>query len=370
MDRTAISRKNMDFLTEEDKTPAQIVAFLKEGAMFRQFDQVLRQVYPNEDLAFRLEKGLSEGSKEPSASIARKIRNWLGGRNVPKNRETLFQICFSLGLDERSASRVLGTASDTGIHYRNPEELIYAYGLRMKMNYQETKALKEEIMKCFSFEYRIDGEGKKHPVYTRQIKDAFAQVSDREELMDFFREHGNELGQLHETAYCKFVELLDTLQKPRSFVGEEQKYTVERVMDTYMRMHVPETKQTSDYTLLQRMIKKYWPNESSLLNMRSRKEDVSRKVMLLLYLVTESFDGWDGEEEEDVYFFDVDEEDADTILETRLEKMNLFLDRYGMNGLDAGNPFDFLVLYAMRAEGGECVSSRMEAVLDSLFAME
>ena len=79
-------------------------------------------------------------------------------------------------------------------------------------------------------------------------------------------------------------------------------------------------------------MKKYWPNESSLVNMRNRKEDVSRKVMILLYLIIESYneedwdeDGWD----EDGWDDWEEDEDGDTRLEIRLEKLNLFLDAYG-----------------------------------------
>lgn len=374
MERTDISRNNIDFLTQEERSAEQMVKFLKEGAMFRRFDQILREVYPEDDLASRLENGLAEISGEDPAAVGRKVRNWLKGSNVPKNRETLFQICFVLGLSEADASKVLGNASETGIHYRNPEELVYAYGLRAGISYPEAAALKEKMRKLYERpeeKEEIKEEGQDH--YTFQMRDAFSQVSGEEELADFFREHACGLGRLHETAYLKFSELLDRLLKPESFCEvEEQKYTMEKVMDTYIRMHVPETKRTADYTLLQRMIKKYWPSESSLLNMKNRREDVSRKVMILLYLITEAFDEerGDGNEEDEWLDVELEEDDPDTVMETRWRKMDLFLNLYGMNRLDAGNPFDYLAIYAMRANRTGEVSGRMEAVLDSLFDME
>ena len=48
--------------------------------------------------------------------------------------------------------------------------------------------------------------------------------------------------------------------------------------------------------------------------------------------------------------------------------MDLFLDTYGMNHLDPGNPFDFLVLYALRAQGDDSVQERMDQMLDFLFS--
>lgn len=99
---------------------------------------------------------------------------------------------------------------------------------------------------------------------------------------------------------------------------------------------------------------------------------MSRKVLILLYLITEAFDEMEEEAgEEDYYLDDFEEdEDSDTRLEIRFEKMNLFLDSYGMNLLDPGNPFDFLVLYAMKTQEGDFVSDRMEAVLSVLFEEE
>lgn len=359
-------KNNMAFLADGEPTPGELVEFLKQEAMLRSFEEVLREVYPMQDIEERLVRGMMEISGEAQTSVTRKVQNWLKGRNVPQNRETLFQLCFVLGLDEKSASRVLGSASETGIHYRNPKELVYAFGLRTGMNYKEAAALQDRVQSRYPLQTPKDEEAaKKQMVYTRQIKDAFSEVSDEEELLEFFRENREDLGRLHETAYRKFEELMELLQNPEGVNGStERRYTIEEVMETYMRMHVPETKRTSDYTLLQRVIKKYWPSESSLLNMRNRKADVSRKVMILLYLITEAFD----DEDDDGSFFDAEEEDADTVLEMRFERMNLFLDRYGMNLLDAGNPFDLLVLYAMRTQGGDCASDRMEAVLDSLFS--
>jgi len=368
---------NIRFLQGESRTPAQIVEFMKNGAAFRRFDRVLDEVYPGPDLESRLIQGMVTISGEPRDSVARKVQNWLKGNNIPQNRETLFQICFALGLDEKKASRVLGAASDTGIHYRNQKELVYAYGLRTGMGYEEAVRLEEETEKRYPVKphekeqkskqkrEQKNGQAKNERLYTRQLEERFSFVSDEEGLMRFFKEHGEDLGVLHETAYEKFMELLSLLQKPEDFNGEkEQKYAMKEVAEDYLRLHIPMTRRTADYTVLQKMIKKYWPSESSLLNMKNRRQDVSRKAMILLYLVTEEID---EPEDKAGYFWAEEEEDADTVLEVRLTKMELFLNRYGMNRLDPENPFDFLVIYAMRTEKDEKMSDKMAAVLDSLF---
>ncbi|WP_276951830.1 hypothetical protein [Enterocloster lavalensis] len=380
MDRgamTEISGNNLGFLMGDERSPRQMVEFLKEGARLRSFGDVLRQVYPHEDLAARLTGGLEEITGDSRDSLAKKVRNWLKGQNMPQNREALFQISFALGLDETGASRLLGAAAETGIHYRNPEELAYAFALRTGASYE--KALELKDMAHAVCDGRMGGgkekaRGEMPSIYTRQLRDAFGQVQTEEELEAFFREHAGELGRLHETAYEKFHELLDLLQKP---VGErdrrvqekldredeEREYSMRDVIVEYLGMNVPEARNLAGMTPLQRLVKRFWPNESSLFNMRNRKEDVSRKVMILLYLITEAFDE-ETEDEEENYPDDLEDEDADTRLEIRFEKMNLFLNTYGMNLLDPGNAFDLLVLYSMKAqESGE----RMAEVLDALF---
>ncbi len=366
---TEITENNMNFIMGEEKTPGQLVAFLKDGAMFRSFGHVLEELRGERNLSEVLSEGLYELTGEEYESIARKVRNWLNGRNVPQNRETLFQICFVLGLSESEASRVLGSASDTGIHYRDMDELVYAYALRTGKSYREALELKKYIRERLDLQEFAEKNPKEMSVYTAQVKDAFSQVKDDEALLCFFQNYAGMLGTLHETAYRKFAQLLDCLLQPEGNHGmEERRYTMEEVVRDYIRMNVPETRKSSDYTFLQRLIKKYWPNENSLINMRSRKEDVSRKALLLLYLVTESFDEMTKEEEAFYLAQQETEEDLEIRLETRFQKMNLFLDMYGMNRLDPGNPFDFLVLYAMKTQEGDAVSDRMKAVLEEIFA--
>lgn len=372
---TRISQNNMGFLEGKERSPREMVAFVKNGAAYRSFGEVLTRACPDEARIRSLAKGMAEITGENPESVSRKVRNWQKGKNVPKNRKTLFQICFCLGLDEAQAGTVLGAAAETGIHYRNPDELVYAFALRTGRSWQDAEQLRGEIHDMFddvingSFQAGKDiSDEESEPVFTRQLRDEFSQVTDEEGLMDFFREHGRDLGKLHETAYRKFMELMDCLQKPETQNGEEErKYTIAEIMDMYFRMHMPEHKYGAGETGMQKLIRKYWPNETSLNNMRNRKEDVSRKVMILLYLITEEFDYGETMDEENYYLEDEDEEDADAVLERRIRQMDLFLNSFGMNLLDSGNLFDYLVLYAMRSQDGEPVSERMEQILEILF---
>ena len=133
----------------------------------------------------------------------------------------------------------------------------------------------------------------------------------------------------------------------------------------YLRLSVPFDKKTSNYSLLQKAIKKNWPGESDLQKMRNKKVDVSRKTMILLYLVTDALD--DEFNEDEYYLFEEDTTDANEMMEVRLNKMNLFLEQYGMNKLDFGNPFDCLIIYAMKTQYDEFASDKMAEAVKYLY---
>lgn len=398
---TRISKRNLSQIRGQHMTPSELIHFLEAGALYRSFADVLRAVYPGDDLAERLKAELvAQAETPPTAkeldSLRKNISNWLKGSAVPQEREQLFKICFALGLGEAETSRVLASASDTGIHYRNPRELVFAFSLRTGLSYREARALDLEMSEIYrpaveagekartaqwkareqayhdrrtaarqqrqqrqrqggwAETYMAPDAELPPDFFTRRISHRFERVTNREELRQFFLEVGTDLGQIHESAYEKFWRLLMTLQEPDDVILSDrgaETYSLDRVAEDYFRMHVPLTKNTAQFDVLQKTIKKNWPGATELQKMKSRKIDVSRKAMVLLFLITEDFlfsedlDEIDGET--DVPWLPLEKETARDRLETALSKLNLFLETYGMNQLDPGNPFDCLVIYAL-----------------------
>ena len=143
---THISRKNIDNILNHHMTPAQIIAYLEHGAIYRSFWDVLQSTYVGHDLNEKLITGLiRQQGKDLSSgeqdAIKRNVYNWLNGKSVPRSREQLFQICFALHFDESQANSVLARVSDMGIHYRNPQELVFAYALRTGKTYLDAVQL-------------------------------------------------------------------------------------------------------------------------------------------------------------------------------------------------------------------------------------
>ncbi len=369
---TEISEHNFSYVAAGDASPEELVAFLQHGALYRDFRTALERLGLGPDLRVRLTDGLAAVTGDDRDAVGRKVRNWLNGKNSPQNREQLFQIAFALKLNEAQAGRLLASAAECGIHYRNPRELVYAYALRTGKSYRDAQALLARAEEIFHAARTRPREGAASVRYTRFLRDEFSVVDSDGALLEFFREFSGDLGELHETAWREFMALFETLRLPSAgFVldpaaqreMQSEAYSVEQVVDTYLRMRVPLEKKTTNYTYLQKVLKKNWPNASGIQRMRARKQDVDRKTMILLYLVTEEFDWEDGG---DLW----EDEDADTRMEARFLRMNLFLERCGMNRLDPGSPFDCLVIYAMRTIEDESAGEKFEEALHRLFPAE
>lgn len=96
--------------------------------------------------------------------------------------------------------------------------------------------------------------------------------------------------------------------------------------------------------------------------MKSRSEDIGRKTLLLLYLVTGGV--WEQEYDElDETYIQPKE-----FLETHCHRMNKMLAECGMRRMDPRNVFDYLVLYCLRPEEEMFMSERMSALAAELFA--
>src|SRR5699024_4700791 len=109
--------------------------------------------------------------------------------------------------------------------------------------------------------------------------------------------------------------------------------------------------------------------------MKSRKIDVSRKAMVLLFLITEDFlfseDLNEIGSEIDASWLSLEDETSRDRLETALSKLNLFLETYGMNQLDPGNPFDCMVIYALASPyEDDFLTDNFSSALQTLFSQD
>lgn len=352
---TEVSARQWDFVTRNDLSARDAVAFLMNGMRVRSFRDILRQVCGRIDLEQPLVEGLcaiSPGTQPDS--IRRKVRNWFSGKNLPTEREDVFRICFALGLDLGQSGAMLTFLTEQGIHYRDPRETVYAYALRYRLGYGYACRLAAQIAP----QEEAAPDTNREPV-THMIRQEFLAVRAEEDLLSFLLRHKTKLGPTHNTAYAYFCKMLNLLTG-EELEGEEQ-YSMEYVADTYLRLNVPQDKKTGNYSDIQKMVKKYWPGPRSIKAMKSRSEDVSRKALLLMYLVTGGV--WEQEYDElDEAYIQPRE-----FLETHCQRMNKMLTECGMGPIDPRNVFDYLVLYCLRPEDTFCMSDRMAALAAEIF---
>lgn len=372
---TVLSKKEWDIIVETDMNPSDVTRYFYENMKIRNLGEVLVSYSDRIDIKELLVDKLCEYDKTVKRdSVRKKVSNWLSGQNQLKDREELIKICFALELDEIKAQRFMSFSFDGCFHLRNPREVAFLYCIRTGKTYPEAlrfieglKPFENHRSKPSVMTPDID-ETKKNDVktvYTKVVANAFANLYNDNAFCKFYEDNYVNFGYLHNTAYVYFMHFFNELICPSAPVHaqEDDAYPIEKAVDTYLRMNLPLDKKTAGYSAVQKAIRSFWPNATIIKNMRNRKEDVNRKVLLLLYVVTEGFGGADLDE--DILF---EELTPFEMLEEHTWKINLMLHDCGMGMLDPRNPFDWLILYSLKTnDDDKSMSDRLQEVLDVLF---
>lgn len=358
---TALSQKEVLNIYDSSWSAEDVYRYLTSDIKVRTFPEILTASYSGTDLKETLISGLCQIEAVNRDSISRKVRDWLSGRYAPSEREDLIKICFVLKLDELKSGAFLSLTSDGTFHLRSPRELSFAYCLRTCKSYTHATQMISGLKPIDTCKKQRDNF-----ILTKTIDDSFKNVYDDKTFNGFYAENYDSLGEFHNTAYTRFFHFLNLLEQPEPGFGKEDKYSDEDVVDEYLRMNLPLDKKTSKYSVLQKTIRKFWPNSTSITKMRNREEDVTRRVQLLLYLITE---GGITCEDSDAYILDEDFTDEERF-EEHYWRLNSMLNDCGMSKIDPRNVFDWLILYCLKSSDDEAMSERMQAVLDVIFETE
>ncbi|MGN1020952.1 MAG: hypothetical protein ACI4O7_11365 [Aristaeellaceae bacterium] len=363
-----------DAATTSSMTSRSAVETLMKQVQIRRFREVLAACADESSLRAQLTDGLcANDSTRSRASMDKKVRDWLAGRYQPREREDLFELCFILRMDADRAGRFLADVSDVGLHRRDPRELVYAYALDRGMTYPEARALYERV--------RPDAVADRSMAtsYTPQMNDQAAGIRTEEELREYLRANAWRMGELHNTAYQTFDAMMKMLKTPRSVnVREEERYTTRDIVNTYLDKRLPTAREGRSLEEQKRCILADWPDEITLSRIATRNVDVSRKVLILLFLVTEGGDDavmqWTEADEDSFGNPDLtDEQYADAVFRSMYLRLDNVLAACGFKKLDARNAFDWVVMYCMRScyedpDSLEGLNERLSSVLEILFA--
>lgn len=333
----------------------------------RRFADVAGALRPGLDLKSALTDGLCANDPARNReSVGKKVRDWLNGKYQPTAREDLLELCFTLKLTVDEADAFLATVGEEGLHWRDPRELAYAYALRKGMTYPEAKALLTRVLPQTD-DLPADAQEES---FTPLVHAEAAGLETEEELRQYLSQARRKLGTLHNSAYRQMMALLSVLEQPDSAAGQdEERYSTRSVVEHYLDQKLPPASQGKRLGEQRRAILAGWPDEVTLSRMKNRSADVTRKVLMLLFLATdggsEPEPDWDEEDEE------IDEaEEADEAFRSSYVRMNQMLSNCGYRTLDPRNPFDWVAIYCMRvdtADDMEGLNERLAHVLDILF---
>ncbi len=354
-----------DVLRSCAMTPEMASKYLQEGnIVLRTFASTLQEQYVYPNLQSRLISSFCAYEPDASpAAITKKIQNWLKGKNQPSDREDIFRISFALDFTEKQASFLLGQCTEYGIHYRDGKDVIYAWFLRNDYGYEDARNFYSSLPPLPStdaFPELKETENSLH--ITRDMQNEFHSIHHVEYLRDAYIKNLPNFGRFHVRAYQYFEKYLRQLTHPNvGYNGtDETDYSLETVMECYLALHMPSSRNRSRYSLVQKLLKKNWPNVTTLKNICAHRADVPRKLLLILYVVTENI----ADDDDEIY--------EELTLQERLEKHWWMLDAIlvdcGMPTLDPRNVMDWLILYALTADDDESASERMSSVIEKMFS--
>lgn len=357
-------------------TPHMAASYLHDaGITTRSFSETLQTMYPHDDLIERLVRFyVIAGTRANNHSLTRRFENWMKNRNCPTNREDIFKIAYALKLDESQLDYLLGLTTGYCIQYRDGYELVLAWFLRKGYGYREALEFHASLPK---YEPHETMSPVMHTHETRRLKAELTNIRTLDDLHAFYLLNMHHFGTQHLRGHAIFDRFLSQLIQPTSLLTlSESTYSIERIMQEYLSMHMPTTRNRKSLTQLQRIIKKEWPNATTIKSVLNHTKDVPRKLLILLYVVTENC----GIPENSPAlvsapgFVEASASNSLPAIEQRMNDhwwtLNAILRDCGMAALDPRNAFDWLVLYAISVKDDEPMSKRMEQVIDELFALE
>ncbi len=377
-DMTVLSAEMFDNATNGEFSIRDAVVLLKENAVFRTLKDKLMRFEKGRDIKNLIVDGLTENHPESvKENVQRKVRGWFNNdeRNIKK--QDAMELCFILDLSLEEADSFLAMVSEEGIHWRNPEEIVYAYALKNKVSYTEAKKIYEEIS------VDIDSDKQTDEVFTALVKKEVLALRSIDDLKAYIKQAKSKLGTYHNTAFSLFSEYMNVLENPTSYkdvLGEEMPdekgISVKEISEKYLNETlIPRFKKNGKNTFaslsfVERNLRLNWPDEFTISRIKNREIDVSRKILILLFLATDGAEYYSDENYEDYDeafddYYDMDEEDV--FKETYL-RLSAMLNECGFAPLDPRVPFDWMILYCMCVSDTWEIDQKMKEFLKEAFA--
>ena len=424
---TSLSREMFEYALHMDSIQSAAQVLLSHPHI-RTMGDMLMEFSNTADVKKQLVDGLCQWFPESNQeALDRKVRNWLNGKNQSIAKEDAFAVSRIFFLSLERTNEFLKMAAGEGIHWRNPEDIVWAYSIVQNLGPEQTRLLLDQTAEL------CQQPSECVPIANAYTADVFEKLQpvlyrSQEELLSFLQTQKDSLGALHNTAYQLFCQFMDILSKgyadgdvaalfqemtakekkrkeaekadrettarmelegwksaqPLNRTSEKEKRLQEtdgdtelyrpeaistsEILETYLYRNLVPIKERgkgsaeASFSAIQRSIRQNWPDEATLSKMKSRKKDVTRKVLILLFLAT------DGSGSD--FIQDEDEEEPFTQEEQFLDlytRMNFMLASCGFQKLDPRNPFDWMILYCISTGDLWESDQRLPAMLRAAF---
>ncbi len=301
-------------------------------------------------------------------SIRRKVSVWLNEekKKTSIEKESVIQLALALKLKPNDAEEMLSLLSDEAFHLRDPEDIVWLFAIEHGLNYIEACGLRDRILRIYE---ENKGSEDNTGTMTETVKQQISQIQTIEELEKFIASHAPNLGKMHNTAYDLYMHFMELLKDGGDVPviggeritirkGEQDIEINENILEAYLyRKYVPTTKKRLE-DAIQRGIKKNWPSETNLSKMTNRETDVTRKVLILLFLACEG-----GE----TIYGSLAEESAEDVFNDTYARLSSMLSDCGFPPIDPRNPFDWMVLYCIAKDDSEDTNSNISDFLSEIF---
>lgn len=395
MEPMTVFTRNMFELTQQINTIEEALDTLLSYEHFRTLGDVLRSFTSDLDIKKRLVSGLNAWFPDDKPdSIDRKVRNWLNGKTLSITKQDAYIISRILELPLDQTDSFLKYATGEGIHWRNPKDIVWCYSILHSTSHTMTWNLLEQVeAKNFPNFRKTQNQTES---YTAAVYEKLQPVlyQDEAALLAFFVEEEERLGYLHNTAYSQFTKYMDLLKQGYTADGiealfkemtKEEKNKAKNRVDGDIGPHKPEPmsvrdiletyfyrnlipvqsrgkeKSSNAFSSIQRSIRQNWPDESSLSKMESRKLDVSRKVLILLFLAT---DGSDTDFSDEY----CEEDSVEDVFLSIYMRLNTMLNACGFQQLDPRNPFDWMILFCISSGDLWESDARLQEILIKMYS--
>ena len=138
---TSLSRKMFEYALHMDSIQRAAQVLLSHPHI-RTMGDILMEFSNTADVKKQLVDGLFQWFPESSReALDRKVRNWLNGKTQSLTKEDAFVVSRIFSLSLERANEFLKMAAGEGIHWRNPEDIVWAYSIVHTLGPEESRSL-------------------------------------------------------------------------------------------------------------------------------------------------------------------------------------------------------------------------------------